>query len=713
MRESEASPKEGAPFGASFGTPFGRRSGAGFDPTGAAGVPCLPDAEALAAAEGGRGPQGLTGAAAHTSGDAGSDPVVVALEQVAVLLRSTPVGDLTRSAMIEQIAALEVIKNTVSARQGCLAVVFDVAERDVQEQAGVPVREQGRGVAEQIGLARHESPARAARFVNRSRILFFDLPETMGRHLAGEVSEYRAGLIATEVALLDAEGRAEVDRELNAFRDDPARADRKKSAGVDLGGMSDRAVRAAAAAAAYRADPSIIRRRGRHAESERYVSLRPAPDTMTILNAYLPVREGVACYAALKQAADSARAAGDPRSRGQVMADTLIARLTGAEQAGQLPVELQIVLTAEDLTADTDTRQQPAGADDLIADTDTRQQAAGADDLIADTDTRQQAAGADDLIADTDTQQQPADPDVATGGGADSAETAASAASDTDVSSADAVVSPMFDADDDADNSTEQSAQVPSMSSDPAAPETATPSDPATPETATPSDPATPESVAATRGTGGNAPAGSTRERTARLNPAGENTPGVEVRAGVGLIGGYGPVPAATVRDWLRESLDAGGKVWIRRLLTDPITKEATAIDSRARYFPLPVRRLILARDRYCRTPYCGAPIRHLDHASDYATGGTSTPDNGQGLCERCNQAKTAPGWTARAIPDPLGLGRHLIETTTPTGHTYRSTAPPALPGMPGTTGTLGTTGAPSAPSDRTDSPRAQAPRTG
>ena len=605
---------------------------------------------------------------------------MVALEQVAVLLRSTPVGDLTRSVMIEQIAALEVIKNTASARQGCLAVVFDVAERDVQAQAGVPVREQRRGVAEQIGLARQESPARAARFVNRSRVLFFDLPETMGRHLAGEVSEYRAGLIASEVALLDPQGRAEVDRELNAFRDDPTRADRKKSAGVDLGGMSDRAVRAAAAAAAYRADPSIIRRRGRHAESERYVSLRPAPDTMTILNAYLPVREGVACYAALKQAADSARAAGDPRSRGQVMADTLIARLTGAEQAGQLPVELQIVLTAEDLIADTDTRQQPAGADDLIA--------------------------------DTDTHQQPADPDVATGGGADSAQTAASAASDTDVSSADAVVSPMSDADDDADNSTEQSAQVPTMSSDPATPETATP------ETATPSDPATPESVAsgsvaATRGTGGSARGGSTRESATRWSSAGQRTPGAQVRAGVGLICGYGPIPAATVRDWLRESLDAGGKVWIRRLLTDPITGEATAIDSRARYFPLPVRRLILARDRYCRTPYCGAPIRHLDHASAYATGGESTPANGQGLCERCNQAKTAPGWTARAIPDPLGLGRHLIETTTPTGHTYRSTAPPALPGMPGTTGTLGTTGAPGASSARTDSPRAQEPRTG
>ncbi|MDQ6755169.1 MAG: hypothetical protein M3017_17645, partial [Actinomycetota bacterium] len=49
-----------------------------------------------------------------------------------------------------------------------------------------------------------------------------------------------------------------------------------------------------------------------------------------------------------------------------------------------------------------------------------------------------------------------------------------------------------------------------------------------------------------------------------------------------------------------------------------------------------------------------------------------------QGLCERCNQAKEAPGWSSRPRPGP----RHTVETRTPTGHTYRSTAPP----LPGTT---------------------------
>lgn len=37
-------------------------------------------------------------------------------------------------------------------------------------------------------------------------------------------------------------------------------------------------------------------------------------------------------------------------------------------------------------------------------------------------------------------------------------------------------------------------------------------------------------------------------------------------------------------------------------------------MDSRARLFPAGLRRFIRARDDTCRTPYCDAPIRHLDH---------------------------------------------------------------------------------------------------
>jgi hypothetical protein len=61
------------------------------------------------------------------------------------------------------------------------------------------------------------------------------------------------------------------------------------------------------------------------------VTIRPAPDSMVQLSALLPVAGGVATYAALRRAADSARALGDPRSRGRVMADTFVGRVLGCE----------------------------------------------------------------------------------------------------------------------------------------------------------------------------------------------------------------------------------------------------------------------------------------------------------------------------------------------------------------------------------------------
>jgi hypothetical protein len=112
----------------------------------------------------------------------------------------------------------------------------------------------------------------------------------------------------------------------------------------------------------------------------------------------------------------------------------------------------------------------------------------------------------------------------------------------------------------------------------------------------------------------------------------------------------------------------------MRRLFADPTDGRLVAMESVARCFPQGLAKLIRLRDRICRTPWCNAPIRHTDHIVSYADGGATSFENGQGLCEACNHAKQAPGWSSRVI-DPA---RHLVETTTPTGHTYRSKAPPA-----------------------------------
>src|SRR5699024_5031944 len=82
---------------------------------------------------------------------------------------------------------------------------------------------------------------------------------------------------------------------------------------------------------------------------------------------------------------------------------------------------------------------------------------------------------------------------------------------------------------------------------------------------------------------------------------------------------------------------------------------------------------LLRVRDQgLCRTPFCDAPVRHLDHVVPAAQGGETTAHNGQGLCEACNLAKGALRQTTQESVE----GRHTVVTVTSTSHRYTSTAP-------------------------------------
>lgn len=141
-------------------------------------------------------------------------------------------------------------------------------------------------------------------------------------------------------------------------------------------------------------------------------------------------------------------------------------------------------------------------------------------------------------------------------------------------------------------------------------------------------------------------------------------------------VPGYGPIPAALA---CRLAADAAGDersaATLRRLYRHPDSGALVAMESRARLFPKGLARWITTRDVSCRTPYCDAPIRHIDHARPHAEGGQTSELNGQGTCEACNYAKQAPGWRVRTARERDGT--HTAETTTPTGSRHRSQAPP------------------------------------
>ncbi len=391
------------------------------------------------------------------------------------------------AALIDETRELEDLKSALAARQARNAVAFDLSQRREQARAGMPAEELGTGVAAQIALARRESPARGGRLLGLAKALVTEMPHALAALETGQLNEWHATLLVRETACLSAADRTAVDEELSP---DTGTFD----------GAGDRAIIAAARAAAYRRDPRSVTERAAHAATERHVSLRPAPNTMCYLTALLPVSEGVAVHAALTRHADAARAAGDTRSRDQLKADTLVERTTG-KAGGIAGIEIQLVMTDRTL----------------------------------------------------------------------------------------------FQGD---------------------------------------SEPA--------------------------------------------RLPGYGIVPAGWARTLAGPDLEQRVDVWLRRLYTAPGTGELVAMDSRARLFPPAHRRFLQARDDTCRTPYCDAPIRHLDHIVPWHNGGTTSLGNGAGLCEACNHTKEAPGWSAQPRPGP----RHTLQLTTPTGHSYHSTAPP-LPGTP------------------------------
>ena len=454
-----------------------------------------------------------------------------------------------RVRLIDEIRVLEELKCAVAAAQARAAAAFDESTRAAQSRAGLRAEQLGRGVAAQIALARRESPHNGAKLLGLARILTTEMPWTLKALAAGVISEWRATILVRETACLSLAHRQQVDK---LIAGNPA----------ELEQLGDRKLIARIKSLSYGLDPHSVVNRAANASADRYVSCRPAPDTMAYVTALLPVAQGVSVFAALTKEANRLRAAGDPRSKGQIMADTFVERSTGQARAEDVRVEVQLIMTDRALLHGI----LPAAGPDR----------------------------------NRESEPEPALP---------TASASASASGEDSI------------------------------------------------------------------------PDGS--------EPA--------------VLAGYGVVSAQWARDLIRSGLAGSAsrtgstgrgrrtEVWLRRLYTEPDSGRLTAMDSRARLVPAGLARLIATRDQLCRTPWCGAPIRHFDHIKPFREGGPTSADNVQGLCEACNQAKEAPGWSASAVfvAAPAAgncsagnaADRHTVLTTTPTGHTYRSTAPP-LPGF-------------------------------
>jgi len=128
---------------------------------------------------------------------------------------------------------------------------------------------------------------------------------------------------------------------------------------------------------------------------------------------------------------------------------------------------------------------------------------------------------------------------------------------------------------------------------------------------------------------------------------------------------GYGPIPAALVRDRATEA------DW-RRLIIEPVTGFLLDHGSVIYRPPVELADYVMARDRRCRFPGCNtrATVCDIDHNIPAPRGATSAK-NCCCLCRRHHRLKTFGGWTVQLQPDGSCLW------TSPGGRQFVSGPPP------------------------------------
>lgn len=154
---------------------------------------------------------------------------------------------------------------------------------------------------------------------------------------AGEVSEYRATLVAKETACLSREDRITVDARL----------------AKDLPRLGNRSLAAAARRLAAGLDASSVVRRMERAVAARRVTVRPAPDGMAWLTFLAPLPDAVAAHAAVGRLADAAGSGEGPDpqgcSLGQLMVDLGLDRIIGREPGEHVDVTVHLVMSPDSL----------------------------------------------------------------------------------------------------------------------------------------------------------------------------------------------------------------------------------------------------------------------------------------------------------------------------------------------------------------------------
>jgi hypothetical protein len=256
------------------------------------------------------------------------------LHALADLLADLAPADLTADHL-DQLEALERVKAAAAAAQVSVAATFaDAADSEDVPTDGRRRPARAMSIGAEVGLATLASPHAGERRVLLSRRLRDHLPRTLAALARGELTEERAFAIAREVAHLTPEQRLRVDEDL----------------APRLAGLGDVRLRQAVRRSCLTIAADAEAHRHRRARADRRVTTRRLDDGTGELTTILPLEVLAAVRASLDAAAATARADGDPRTAGQVRADTVAARITGLDPATDTPpVRVNLVIGVESL----------------------------------------------------------------------------------------------------------------------------------------------------------------------------------------------------------------------------------------------------------------------------------------------------------------------------------------------------------------------------
>lgn len=232
----------------------------------------------------------------------------------------------------DRIDAIKALDRSIRAAQAEQARQIAALDRLRASQISLGSGDHSLSVIGELGMVRNISPSAAGTQYGFA-VGLARLPKVAGVFAAGGICELTARAIVNEATGLDADQIVLFDEHLDG----------------KLTGLTPRKAANLARATTIGIDADAAYERAKANRSNRFVTLHPDRDGISVLHARGPAEQLLAVYQSLQGTAATAKTTGDGRKRGQIMFDELIARGTGQKAATDLKIEIGLLMTTGSL----------------------------------------------------------------------------------------------------------------------------------------------------------------------------------------------------------------------------------------------------------------------------------------------------------------------------------------------------------------------------